>query len=238
SLFPYTAPYSIADSPSGSYSNNANNSITLTESVSLAHASVAVLNFYARWRIEAGYDYVQVKISTNNGSTWIPLEGRYTHLGNYNQAAGQPLYDGIVSGWVREEINLSKYAGQDIKLRFTLRSDGNTTDDGYFFDNLAITIIDVTTSTQSPGIAENEFMSDAWPNPATEAVRISYALPEFNKESALIISDLSGKVMLTLPVTSKKGDIEVNTAVLAPGLYLYSLVQNGNKRFTKKLIIQ
>ncbi len=238
SLFPYTAPYSMADSPSGNYSNNANNSLTLTESVSLANASVAVLNFFARWRIEAGYDYVQVKISTNNGSTWTPLNGRYTHLGNYNQAAGQPLYDGIVNGWVREEINLSHYAGQDIMLRFTLRSDGGSVDDGYFFDNLAITIIDVTTGTQSQVVPENGFISAAWPNPATDAIIVNYSLPEINNESNLVISDLSGKVLLTQPLINKKGEVEINTSGLAPGMYLYSLVQKGNKHLTKKLVIK
>ena len=238
SLFPYTAPYSLADSPLGNYANNANNSISLTESVSLVNASVAVLNFYARWRIEAGYDYVQVKISTNDGSTWTPLAGKYTKLGTNNQAFGQPVYDGIVGSWVREEINISQYAGQNIKLRFTLRSDGNTIADGFFFDNLAISIIDVTTENKQYDGDANLTLSNAWPNPANNFARISYSLPDVNIESNLVITDLSGKVVETHHLTNRKGEVEVNTAKLASGLYLYSLVQADRRLVTRKLVKQ
>lgn len=238
SLFPYTAPYSMADSPSGNYSNYANNSITLTESVSLANASVAVLNFFARWRIEAGYDYVQIKLSTNNGSTWTPLNGKYTQLGNYNQAPGQPLYDGIVNGWVREEINLSEYAGQDIKLRFTLRSDGNSVDDGYFFDNLAITIIDVTTGIQNPDLTSGYFISEPRPNPAGDKTIISYSLPIATGSTSLIISDLTGKQLQRIPVADPKGEMEINTSQLKPGLFLLTITQGEYKTRSVKLIKQ
>lgn len=238
SMFPYSAPYSLADSPLGNYANNANNSISLIESVSLENASVAVLNYYARWRIEAGYDYVQVKISTNNGQTWTPLAGKYTKLGTNNQAFGQPLYDGIVGSWVREEINISQYAGQNVKLRFTLRSDGNTIADGFFFDNLGITIIDVTTGNQQYDSDTNLILSNPWPNPANNYVRISYSLTEANIESRLVITELSGKVIETHQLTSRKGEIELNTAKLAPGLYLYSLVQSDRRLITRKLVKQ
>lgn len=237
-LFPYSAPYSLADSPFGSYANNANNSTTLTESVSLVNASVAVLNFNARWRIEAGYDYVQVKVSTNNGTSWTPLTGKYTHPGTNNQAPGQPVYDGITTAWVREEINLSQYAGQDIKLRFTLRSDGGTIADGYYFDNLGVSIIDITTNTQDPGISSAPFMSEAWPNPACDEIRIRYNLPNISGTANLVITDLSGKLLRTIPIISEQGLLQVNTADLSQGLYLYSLIQGDRKLCTRKLIKQ
>jgi len=238
SFFPYSAPYSMADSPSGNYTNNANNSTSLLESVSLTNASVAVLNFYARWRIESGYDYVQVKVSTNNGNTWTPLAGKYTHPGTNNQAPGQPVYDGIVNSWQREEINLSQYAGQDIKLRFTLRSDNNTVADGYFFDNLTLTILDITTGTQQSDVSGDSFISEAWPNPAKDKVQIRYASSDVAGSSDLIITDLSGKRLITIPVKDKQGVIEINTSALSPGIYLYTLTQGNRKLATRKLIIQ
>jgi hypothetical protein len=236
-MFPYSAPYSMADSPSGNYTNNANNSTTLTQSVSLANASVAVLNFHARWRIEPGYDYVQLKISTNNGSTWTPIAGKYTHPGSSNQTPG-PVYDGIVNSWVREEINLSQYAGQNIKLRFTLRSDGGTVADGYFFDDLAITIIDVTTGLQNPEPASGYFISEPKPNPANDKTLVSYSLPVNSGNACIILTDLSGKQLQRIPVSGRDGDLEVNTSQLRPGMYLLTLLVDAQKQVARKLIRQ
>ncbi|MFH1121796.1 MAG: M14 family zinc carboxypeptidase [Bacteroidota bacterium] len=238
SMFPYSAPYSMADSPTGNYANNTNNSTTLTQNVSLVNASVAVLNFHARWRIEPGYDYVQLKISTNNGSTWTPVAGKYTHPGSSNQVPGQPVYDGIVNSWVREEINLSQYAGQNIKLRFTLRSDGGTRADGYFFDDLAITIIDVTTGVQNPEPASGYFISEPKPNPAGEKTGISYSLSANYGNACLIVTDLSGKQLQKIQVNDQKGELEVNTSQLRPGMYLLTFLLDGHKLAARKLIRQ
>ena len=39
----------------------------------------ALLEFDAQWAIETNWDYGQVQISTNNGTTWISLAGQYTN---------------------------------------------------------------------------------------------------------------------------------------------------------------
>ncbi len=209
SMFPFSAPYSMADSPLGNYTNNANNSTSLTESISLENASVAVLNYYARWRIEPGYDYVQVKISTNNGTTWTPLTGKYTHPGSNNQLPGQPLYDGIVNSWVREEINISQYAGQDIKLRFTLRSDQGTIADGFFFDNLGVTIIDVTTGVPVQANNRDCYLSEPRPNPAIDHTVIGYRVPISGANANMILCDLTGKQIISIPANEKEGVLDL-----------------------------
>jgi PKD repeat protein len=48
------------------------------------------------------------------------------------------VYDGIMTNWVLEEINLSDYLGQVIKVRFQLRSDNATRKDGFYFDDFSI----------------------------------------------------------------------------------------------------
>ncbi|HPG33712.1 MAG TPA: immune inhibitor A, partial [Lentimicrobium sp.] len=218
--------------------NNANSSITLTSDISLQNASLAMLSFYARWRIEQGYDYVQVKISTNNGSTWTPLSGKYTKTGNYNQAAGQPLYDGIMNQWVHEEINISEFAGRDIKLRFTLRTDGNTVDDGFLFDDLSVSILDITTGMHSPNTQTLPFISELWPNPSANKIKLTYTLPDFNGKAAVVITDLSGRVVLSMPVDEKKGELEFDASSLSPGLYFCNLVAGTRSLATKKFVKQ
>jgi PKD repeat protein len=133
---------SFTDSPTGNYANNTNKTYTYVPAVDLTNASSAMVRFYARWNLEADYDYVQFLVSTDNGTTWIPQCGNYTVTGtNANgsvQPNNQPVYEGVQSAWVLEEINLSDYLGQVVKFRFKLGSDGGTVADGYYFDDFEI----------------------------------------------------------------------------------------------------
>jgi bacillopeptidase F (M6 metalloprotease family) len=71
--------------------------MTLTDALNVSGYANPRLKFYTMFNIESDYDYGQVKVSTNNGTTWIPLEGNYTQAGVSPQPVGQPLYDGVIS---------------------------------------------------------------------------------------------------------------------------------------------
>ncbi len=236
STSPYSPPYSIADSPNGNYANYTNSSFILNNPIDLSHASVAVLSFYARWRLEAGYDYVQVSISANNGANWTPLQGQYTKAGSSSQANGQPLYDGIQDKWIREEIDLSPWSGQQVKLRFNLRSDAASTDDGFFFDDLAVTIIDITSATENLNLAGNAMLKGPWPNPAQDNAEFQYQLQTPGAE--LLITDLSGKTILMQTLNGISGKQSISTSGLASGVYLCKIMQNNRTLTTVKMIKQ
>jgi PKD repeat protein len=133
---------SFTDSPTGNYGNNTSKTYTYVPAVDLTNASSAMVRFYAKWNLEADYDYVQFLVSTDNGTTWIPQCGNYTVSGTNAsgsvQPNNQPVYEGVQSSWVLEEINLSDYLGQVVKFRFKLGSDGGTVADGYYFDDFEI----------------------------------------------------------------------------------------------------
>jgi len=133
---------SFTDSPTGNYANNANRTYTFVPVIDLTNATAAMVSFYAKWNIEADYDFVQFQVSTDNGATWIGQCGNYTVPGTSGsgsvQPNNQPVYEGVQNSWVLEEINLSDYLGQEIKVRFQLRSDGGTTADGFYFDDFKI----------------------------------------------------------------------------------------------------
>ena len=82
----------------------------------------ATLEFDAQWAIENNWDYGQVQISTNNGTTWIPLAGQYTNAGTGSFQPNEPLYDGTQATWVHEMIDITNYANQQISLRFLLKN--------------------------------------------------------------------------------------------------------------------
>ena len=137
-----SSPKCFTDSPTGNYANNANTTYTYVPTIDLTNAFAAQITFYAKWNIEADFDYIQFQVSTDGGTTWIGQCGNYTNAGtNANgsvQPNNQPVYDGIMSNWVMEEINLSDYLGQIIKVRFQLKSDGGTRKDGFYFDDFNI----------------------------------------------------------------------------------------------------
>ena len=139
----YSPSSSITDSPNGNYSNNISKSITLNNPVDLTNAVGADMSFWAKWEIEANWDYVQVEVSTDGGNSWTPQCGKYTNEGvpDQNAANGEPLYDGFQTSWVKEEINLSDYLGMSILVRFNIVADQAVREDGYYFDDFKINVI-------------------------------------------------------------------------------------------------
>ncbi|MCX7610171.1 MAG: M28 family peptidase [Ignavibacterium sp.] len=136
-----SSPSSFTDSPSGNYANSTTATLTLNNNIALTGALGAELEFSTQWDIENNWDYGQVLISTNNGSTWIPLAGQYTNAGTGSfQPNGEPLYDGTQLTWVNERMDISQYVGNNIKLRFLLRSDGTVNADGWYVDDIKISI--------------------------------------------------------------------------------------------------
>ncbi len=124
----YSGSAAITDSPSGSYGNNISKTITYNNTLDLSTTAGAVVQFYAKWDLERNFDYVQIQGSTN-GTTWIPLCGKYTKPGSdyltnrysssnstntstgkstsdqNNQPTGESIYDAdTMDKWVMEEI--------------------------------------------------------------------------------------------------------------------------------------
>lgn len=140
-----SAPSSFTDSPGGNYTANTTAMLTYSNLISFTDVLGALLEFDTQWDIENNYDYGQVQVSTNNGTTWIALAGQYTNLGAGTfQPNGQPLYDGTQLTWVHENIDISSYANQPFRLRFYFRSDGSIQNDGWYIDNVKISVYNST----------------------------------------------------------------------------------------------
>ena len=204
---------SITDSPFGNYTNGLNSTIEIADEIDLTNAGVAAVSFYAKWDIEARFDYVQFEVSTNDGATWQPQCGLFTTEGNSLQGInGQPMYDGVQNKWVLEQIDLSTYLGETIKVRFQLVSDSGTTGDGFFFDDFKVTMIDQsalsTASLDKIGVR-------IFPNPMNDilTVEIPNAL-----QSSIEIYSINGQ-LLKQKVLSKTST-ELYLKALSSGIYL------------------
>ncbi len=219
---------SITDSPNGNYPNNVNETITLSSELDLSQAIGANVTFYAKWDIENNYDYTQFEISTDGGNTWEPQCGKYTNEGSTNNAqpTGQPLYDGIQSDWVLEEIDLSDYLGESILARFQFRSDGGVREDGFYFDDLTFNV--VQEGTLSAGdVEDQQFVIH--PNPVKDILNITtpiedYKLEVFNIQGQRIISH-----------EGVRGSYQIDYDAYTSGLYILKLYSNNNVQTFKIL---
>lgn len=221
-----SGPSSITDSPTGNYPNNANKSIMLTNPVSLMGAQKAWLHFWAKWDIETAYDYVQLQISTNNGTSWIPLCGKYTRNGSIGQtgAMDEPVYEGSKT-WVMEEISLNDYLGTNAKFRFALRSDQTGPSDGFYFDDFTVEAI-----VNNSSIEENTATDiRVYPNPSTGSVFVS----GLNGVTDIRVLNIAGQT-----VSSKQVNVTGSTELVfdeqANGIYFVN-ISNGGRYSTVKI---
>lgn len=233
----YVSPSSsFTDSPSGNYANNTTKTYQFNNTIDLTHVTEAMIKFYAKWDIETDYDYCQFQVSTNNGATWIGQCGNYTVAGD-NSANGsvqpnnQPIYEGTESNWVLEEINLSDYIGDSIKVRFILKSDTGTSGDGFYFDDFEVLYnIDYT------GLAENEkSLFHMVPNPASSYVNIVFdqAIQGGNIE----IVNMNGETVATHSVEGSNSKVEVRTDKLSVGVYYVRYVGSVEQKSPVKLVV-
>jgi len=111
----------LTDSPSGNYGNNADSSLTMSNTIGLPAGETSSLSFWTRYDLESGYDYGRVEISANSGP--------WTQIGSLN---------GTQSDWTKKSYSLAGYEGQQIKVRFRLTTDYSVTRDGWYVDDVTI----------------------------------------------------------------------------------------------------
>jgi hypothetical protein len=216
----YSAPYSITDSQNSDYGNNVNSTIESANEIDLTNASQAFVSFYAKWDIEKSWDYVQFEISTDNGANWIPQCGKYTNIGNTDQGIeNQPMYDGKRSNWVKEEIDLSDYLGENIKFRFQLVSDANTTADGFYFDELKVYKLE-DQATSVANVVQNIF--EIYPNPTNDILNIKLNIPD---SFDIKIVNIDGKIIFSEKDIYNDKFLNINN--LSNGIYFVTLTTNS-----------
>lgn len=140
----HTPPLAFTDSPTGSYSANANNSLTLINQLSLSGYNAAELRFWTKWAVEPTWDFATVELSTNNGSTWTTLRSSLSHSGSGRSGSQQQStswgYDSYTPGltWVEQRVDLGAYLNRQIRLRFRVAADGADQRDGFYVDDIRV----------------------------------------------------------------------------------------------------
>ena len=217
---------SITDSPYSNYNNESLEFLVLQELIDLNGFSSAQINFFAKWEIESGFDYVQLEISNDEGNSWNPQCGKFTNLGRENtfEAFNEPLYDGNQYEWVNEVIDLIDFLGDEILIRFKLYTDQYLRQDGFYFDEFKIL-----------GFSENlntsNFQNDQviiYPTLVENNIKIN----SIKNISKILIHNSLGKKVLEL---NGNNILEINLNEIDTGVYFIKLF-DGKKFINRKLI--
>jgi len=117
----YNTPHSGAAEWWSGSGDSLNNS--MTRDVDLTGKTSATASAWLDYKIEQDYDYLYVEASTDGGANWT----RVDEIG------------GASNGWVQKSWDLSPFAGQKAKFRFSYVTDGGLAYKGAFIDDITFT---------------------------------------------------------------------------------------------------
>jgi FlgD Ig-like domain/Peptidase C13 family len=202
------------------------------------------------------YDGGLLEISTDGGFIWQPLmpEGGYPYLVRAGGtpgpfAAETPIWSGQ-HDWQKVEVDLSAYSGA-VKLRFAFGSDGATTAEGWYVDDVEILTalpsdaadLDLTRIVRPLllGLGPNPMQMSA----GNAGLTIRFALPAAG-EANLAIYDPAGRLVrnllsqsVTHGVHSARWDGTDSEGYLVPsGAYFCRLSVDGNDSIKRVTVIR
>ena len=249
----HPAPF-FAESPTGGYTNGANNIMQFTATLDLSRVVHAYAEYGSRWDVQRDYDGVVVEAS-RNGSAWTRLSATGTHPGtgmSNAQTAGLPIYSGTRHRWRRERVDLSSFTGAGaaaVRFRLRMLADNAGQYDGWNFDSLRIVAYDPAMQPAPVAVGDAAVpprlaLGAPSPNPASGRVRLDFALPRAGG-ARMEILDLAGRRVRGV----FDGTLGAGTHVfhwdgrrdggkaLAAGIYLIRLSADGESRSRRVAII-
>lgn len=98
---------------------------------------------------------------------------------------------------------------------------------------------ELQTKVNSPEFSANTpALQQNYPNPYTNGTTISYFLPKSVKKAQLLIFDQQGREISTAKLNGRgKQNLSLQNSHLQPGTYFYTLIADGKKIDTKKMLV-
>lgn len=176
---PYSGKYAF-------WSNKDNESdMTLTREFDFTNVSGPITLSYQTWYdLESDYDYVYLEAS-EDGERWQILA---TPAGTPDDPAGSSYgwaYNGMSNGWIREDVDLSQYAGKKVFVRFEYITDQAVNGEGFLLDDVSIEAVNYG----------SDFEADDGGWVANGFVRIQNVLPQTFRLALIQSSDSSVKMI-------------------------------------------
>jgi hypothetical protein len=174
------------------------------------------IDYWTWYDLEKDYDYAYLEAS-QNGQDWVILDPPSCTKDNPSGDSYGCAYNGASNGWIEENVDLSKYAGSKVTLRFEYITDPGVNGEGLLLDDISIPAIHYST----------DFEKDSGGWNAAGFVRIQNSLPQ---TFLISLIDEGSKV------TVEKLQLNADNTLSLP-LKLDSdviLVVSGSTRFTRQ----
>ncbi|MDB5284686.1 MAG: hypothetical protein JWO06_3761, partial [Bacteroidota bacterium] len=105
-------------------------------------------------------------------------------------------------------------------------------DDICVHSGITTAISDIMPAADAPQLFQNTS------NPFSDQTFISYYLPSLSQQAFIQVHDVTGKLIRSFTIAGVgKGTITLNAENMQSGIYLYSMIVNGQKIDTKRLVI-
>ena len=156
------------------WSTKGNNlSTTMTRPLDLTGKTSASLTLKARYDIQPDFDFLYTQVSTDGGVTWTALSGTAGGTPFQRDFGGQPALSGSTGGnWVDMFVPLDSVAGKNALLRFQYRTDGALARNGFFADDITITVDGAALPTDGAENGANGWQLDGFRTAASTETRV------------------------------------------------------------------
>jgi immune inhibitor A len=203
--------------------------MTLTRTFDFTNVSGPLtLDYWTWFDLEKGYDYVYLEASVD-GKNWEILN---TPSGTGDNPVGNSYgwgYTGLSGSeadsaqWIQESVDLSKYAGKQVQLRFEYVTDTGVTGSGFLLDDVTIPEVNYFT----------DFEQDNGGWEGDGFVRIQNFLPQTFRVALIKLGATATVEPLNLS-TANKVDVPIQTGGDVDRIIL---VVSGTTRFTREKAI-
>jgi len=194
--------------------------MTLTREFDLTNVDRPINMTYQTWfNLEEDYDYAYV-LASEDGRNWDFL---FTPSGTNQDVAGNSFgwgYNGSSSGWIKETVDLSDYAGKKIQLRFEYITDAAVNGEGLMVDDISIEAIDY--------FEDFETGTGGWE--AAGFVRIANQIPQTYKLSLITF----GSSIEVTPIRLDENNQAAINVDFSDDIYQAVLVVSGTSKFTRQ----
>lgn len=223
----------------------------MTRPIYLHNYRCAYLHFWLwNWVEEEDWndfsDYLWMDI-TNDGSTFYPL---CSGMRGVNDDPAIP----DVGGWTMVALDLTRYVGDTVQIRFQFHSNGNQdVQHGSFIDDVHVfgiyeSGVDTTQPEDpetppeppEPPLPETFIVHQNYPNPFNDVTNIRYELPSDSHVKLTIFNAAGRKVSTLIDDIQSAGVHSViwNPRGLSSGLYFYTFSTDGFSEKLKLLYIK
>lgn len=231
-----------------------------------------ILNFYHRYNTEKFSDNGILQISTDNGFSWSNLQDEVMVRNGYASKMGYSLFaipnlrgwNGSSDEWVPTMVDLSAYTGQSVILRWRFGSDGNTSVEGWFIDDVEVMDAFIynseacVTSTEGDEacaeapewgtVVESGIVSavtdidgeatgiKAYPNPAHDLLTVEITSVKTQRLAIELVSGTGRTIWATDAVVNGNFKTNINTASLPNGFYFIRATNETENRVLKVIL--